>query len=143
MRRIALAGVLLVAGCGGGGGGGDATTYQKAGDAICADYAAAIAKLGQPAKAADLGPYIVKALPVLRRTVERIDALDPPSDKAGAYATFRDAADKTVARAEALRKAAADADSGEVERLLTEANAASERRKGLARDAGLDACAEF
>ncbi|MFL5846294.1 MAG: hypothetical protein ACJ762_16530 [Solirubrobacteraceae bacterium] len=142
MRRALLVGLVALAGCG-GDDGGDPAVYEKAGNAICTDYSAAIAKLGQPTHVKDLGPYIEKALPVLRDTVKRIDGLDPPGDKADAFATFRDAADKTVARAEALRAAAEKADSGEVQRLLAEANEASDRRKSLAQDAGLEACAKL
>lgn len=143
MRRLVLAGLVVLAGCGGGDGGGDPAAYEKTGNAICTDYATAIAKLGQPAKISELGPYIEKALPILKRTVQRIDALDPPSNRADAFGVFREAADKTVARAEALRNAASEADSGEVQRLLAEANEASARRKDLAKDAGLEACAKL
>lgn len=138
---LALAGL---AGCGGGGDkGGDPAAYRKAGDAICTDYQAAIAKLGQPAKLTEIGPYIEKALPVLTSTVERIGRLDPPSDLRDEYETFRDAARQTVDRAEALRKAAGEANADEVQRLLDEAAQASRRRVGLARDAGLEACAQI
>jgi hypothetical protein len=136
---LALAGL---AGCG-GGAGGDPEAYRKAGDAACTDYQQAIAGLAQPAKPTDLGPYIEKALPVLTRTVDRLEKLDPPGDLRDAYETFRNAARKTVARAEALRQAAQDADAGEVQRLLAEAAEASTKRVGLARDAGLEACAQI
>lgn len=145
MRRAAgLLALVVLAGCGGGnGGGGDRATYQRDGDAICRDYRTAIARLGQPLKVSEVGPYITKAMPVLTRTVTRIERLDPPSDLAGAYATFRDAAHETVGRARALRDAAGKADAPEVQRLLKEAAAASQRRQGLAEAAGLKECASL
>lgn len=147
MRRAAggLAALVLLAGCGGdsNGKGGDRATYQRDGDAICRDYRSAIARLGQPLKASELGPYITKAMPVLSRTVARIDKLDPPGDLADEYAAFRDAADQTVGRARALRAAASRADAPEVQRLLKEAAAASQRRKGLAQAADLQECASL
>jgi hypothetical protein len=143
IRRALLGGLVLLAGCGGGTDGGDPAAYRTAGDALCSDYATAIAKLGQPAKVQDIGPYIEKALPVLRRTVARVQRLDPPSDLADEYAAFRDAARSTVGRAEALRDAARAADGDEVQRLLAEAKTASAKRKELARAAKLDTCAKL
>lgn len=145
MRRAALAVALaLLAGCGGDDDpGGDPQAYRTDGDRICRDYQEAIAKLGQPDALSDLGPYIEKALPVLSRTVGQIERLDPPADQRDAYEAFRDQARQTVERAKALREAAADADADEVQRLLKDAATASERRKALAADAGLDACADI
>lgn len=148
MRRVWLAGLVALAGCGSGGGGssdkgGDPTAYKQSGDAICADYSAAIAKLGQPTAVSAIGPFIDKAMPILTRTVGRIEKLDPPSDLADQYAAFRDAARKTVDRAAAMRKAAEAADATEVQRLLAEAADASKRRVGLAHAAGLEACAKL
>lgn len=143
MRRAApaaLAVALAAAACG-GASGGDRATYERDGDAICRDYARAIAKLGQPTQLGDIGPYIQRAMPVLERTVARIERLDPPADLAGAYATFRDAARQTVVRAEALRAAAEQSDGEEVQRLLGEARSATDRRRELADAAGLKRCA--
>jgi hypothetical protein len=143
VRRAGLLCLVALAGCGGGDDGGDRDAYVASGDAICRDYEAAIGKLDQPVELGDIGPYIADALPVLERTAGRIEALDPPADLRDEFAAFRDAARQTVTRAEALRRAAEQGDSGEVERLLDEAGKASERRVGLARAAGLDACADI
>lgn len=143
MKRVLAVGLVALAGCGGGDEGGDPEAYRTAGDAICSDYQAAIAKLGQPTKVTEIGPFIAKALPVLTRTVGRIEKLDPPGDLRDEYDEFRDAARQTVERAQAIRKAAESADSDEVQRLLAEATKATERRVELARDAGLEACAEL
>ena len=144
MRGAALAAAaLLLAGCGGGDKGGDKAAYQRAGDRICASYKTAIAKLGQPQQVSEIGPFITSAMPILRRTVGQIEKLDPPSDLRDQYATFREAARQAVDRAEATQKAAEAADSAEVQRLLGEAARASARRKGLARAAGLQACANL
>jgi len=134
--------LVVLAGCG-GDEGGDAATYERGGDAICADYRAEIAKLGQPTQVEEVGAYIAQALPVLTRTVERIEKLDPPTKLRDDYETFRDAARQTVDRANALRSAADAANADEVQRLLAEATKASERRRELARSAGLEACAEI
>jgi len=141
MRRAALAVLLLVVGCG-GANGGDRTKYVHAGNRICSDYDTAIGKLGQPTALGEIGPYIGKALPVLTRAVDRLHRLDPPADLAGRYATFMDAATATLDRAKALRAAAGRADAAEVQRLLKEATRAGRARVGLARAAGLEACAK-
>jgi hypothetical protein len=142
VRRALALTALLLAGCGGNHPGGDRATYDRDGRAICADYRAAIARLGQPTAVGELGPYTAKALPVLTRTVRRLERLDPPADLADEYAAFRDAARQTVERAGALRDAAAKADAPEVQRLLREAAQASPRRAALAKAAGLQDCAQ-
>lgn len=144
MRRAAAAALALalLAGCG-GEPGGDADAYAKAGDAICRDYQAAIGKLGSPTELDDIGPYITRAMPVLRRTVQRVERLAPPDGLAAPFAEFRDHARQTLERAQALRDAAAKADAVEVQRLLDEAAKASRQRVELARAAGLGACAEI
>lgn len=140
MRRAVLLAVVALAGCG-SDSGGDKDAYVRDGNAICSRYQAAIAKLGQPDTLGELGPFIVKALPVLTRTVSAVEKLDPPGDLRDAFEKFRDAAGKTVDRARALQAAANSGDGEEAKRLLAEATAASEDRKKLARDAGLETCA--
>jgi hypothetical protein len=142
VRRAGLVALVVLAGCG-GDDGGDRATYEKDGQAICTDYRTAIARLGQPTTVQQIGPYLAKAMPVLSRTVGRIERLDPPSDLAEEFEAFRDAARQTVGRARALRAAAEQADAPEVQRLLKEAAQASRRRVGLARAAGLEECARI
>jgi len=138
-RAVALA-ALFAVGCG-AARGGDPAAYRRDGEAICRDYQAAIDRLEQPQKLPEIGGYISRALPVLQRTVTRIERLDPPGDLREEFVRFRDASRATVARAEALRDAAGRADSAEVERLLAEASRAGRERGPLARAAGLAACA--
>ena len=144
MRRAALglAAAALLAGCG-GDNGGDKAKYVRDGNAICARYAKDIAKLGQPTTLGQIGPYITKAMPIVSRTVGEITKLDPPSDLKDAYETFRDAAQQTLDRAMKLRNAADAGDGEQVRTLLREATAASKRRVGLARAAGLETCAKL
>ncbi|MCW2967355.1 MAG: hypothetical protein JWM71_1127, partial [Solirubrobacteraceae bacterium] len=142
VRRAALVGVLVLAGCGSGGGPHlSAAAYKSRGDAICSRYQAAIARLGQPAKITDIGPFIKRALPILQHTVTSLGAIHPPSDRETQFGKFLAAARATVARAKALRDAAAKADAPTVQSLLAAATKASAPRAALAHAAGLDACA--
>lgn len=134
---------VLVAGCGSDGPGGDPRVYREDGEAICADYEAAIAKLPQPLQLRDIGTYIERATPILQRTVARIERLDPPNDLREEFEEFRGVAAETLDRARRLREAARRADSAEVERLLEEAREATARRVELARAAGLQTCADL
>ena len=145
MRRFcaALATAALLAGCGGSGNGAGKDKYVKAGDAICAGYQAAIAKLGQPSTLGEVGPFITKALPVLQKTVTALGRLKPPDDLSDEYAKFIDAARQAAGRATALRDAALKSDAAEVQRLLREAVAASKARVPLAHAAGLETCAKI
>lgn len=142
MRRAVLVTLVLLAGCG-GDEGGDPAAYERDGTTICTEYEAAIDKLGQPTQVEEVGPYIAQALPLLTRAVERIEKLEPPGDRSEEYEAFRDAARQTVDRATALRSAAEAADAEGVQALLREATQAGERRADLAREAGLDACADI
>jgi hypothetical protein len=142
VRPAALAAAaLLAAGCG-GDEGGDRATYERDGEAICADYEAAIDRLDAPQKLTEIGPYLARALPVLERAATRLDRLDPPGELREEHEAFRDAARATAERARALRDAASKADAAEVRRLLAEAAKASTERVELARAAGLPACAD-
>jgi hypothetical protein len=144
VRRAGLVALALLAGCGGGGDkGGDKAAYVRHGNAICARYAKAIAKLGQPTTLSAIGTFITGAMPVLTRTVGEVEKLDPPSGLSGAFAKFRDAARAAVDRAQRLRNAAEAGDTAEVKALLAEAAKASKVRVGLARDAGLQTCAKL
>ena len=142
MRRAALLAVVALAGCG-GDDGGDKNVYVRDGNAICARYQTKIAKLGQPKTLNEIGPFIVKALPILTGTVSAIEKLDPPGDLRDAYEKFRDAAGQTVDRARALQAAADGGDGEEAKRLLAEATAASAARVKLAQAAGLETCAKL
>lgn len=142
MKRATLAALVILVGCG-GDEGGDPQVYEKAGAAICSDYATAIGELGQPTQADEIGAYIAQALPVLTRAVERIEKLDPPSERRDEFEAFRSAARQTVDRATALRAAAEAADADRVQGLLAEATRAREPRAQLARSAGLEACADL
>ena len=120
-----------------------AAYHERDGDAICADYRTAIARLGQPIKLAEIGTYLADALPVLERTAKRIERLDPPGELRDEYAAFRDAVRGTVDRAAQLREAATEADAEEVQRVLKASGEASKRREELARAAGLKECARL
>jgi len=142
MRRAALIAALLLAGCGGSGGTHlPKDVYVRRGDAVCARYTAAIKTLGTPTKLTQIGPFITRALPVLQQTVRDLGRLKPPSDLESQFGQFMDAARATVARAEALRSAAANADAQQVQGLLKQAAASSGQRASLAHKAGLEACA--
>jgi hypothetical protein len=143
VRRAGLVALALLAGCGGGDKGGDKAAYVRQGDAICARYAKAIAKLGQPTTLGAIGTFITSAMPVLTRTVGEVEKLDPPSELSDEFGKFRDAARAAVDRAQRLRNAAEAGDSTQVKALLAEAAKASKVRVGLAKDAGLQTCAQL
>lgn len=141
-RRAALAlVVVLAAGCGSGGSHLSKADYTRRATAICQGYEGAIAKLGQPTRITDIGPFIAKALPELTKTVEALGKLAPPASLQSQFDKFMAAARATVARAKALRDAAAAADGNEVQRLLKDAATATGTRVALAQAAGLGACA--
>jgi hypothetical protein len=141
-RRAGVALVaVLVAGCGSSGPHLSKAEYTSRATAICQRYQGAIVKLGQPTRITDIGPFIAKALPELTKTVDALGKLAPPESLQSEYEKFMAAARATVARAKALRDAAAAADGSEVQRLLKDAAKATSARVALADAAGLGACA--
>jgi hypothetical protein len=65
-----------------------ATEYRARAQAICAETERGILRLPPPTEGAQVAPYIDRLLPVLRRAVRRLDALDPPPALAGQHERF-------------------------------------------------------
>jgi len=140
---MALAGATAVAGCGDSGPPRmSKAAYEKRGTEICQGYLSQIAKLGRPDQLSEIAPYLAKALPILSATVDRLGTLRPPKDLDDEFSRYLDAMRATRKRAFDLRNAAARADGGAVQGLLTDAARAGRTTDDLARKAQLEACVQ-
>lgn len=146
MRRAAVAAALLgtlLAGCGGASGPPRLAQaeYVRRGEAVCRDYRAGLRALKTPTQVSQFGGYIAQALPLLERAVARLGRLRPPSALERPFADYLAALRASRRRAVDLRAAAQRADGRAVEALLGTAARTRGRSDGLARRAGLAACA--
>jgi hypothetical protein len=159
MRRlglgfVALALLVLVAGCGGGGGDESTESTQAAttapalskaelisqGDAICAEVNAAVGTVGSTSSEA--GGEAAQVAGLYGGMVERLKGLGAPSDEATGYREFIDSAE-ALAQAEANVKLAAERE--EPEALATaesEASTALGSFQSAASSFGFEQCAE-
>ena len=144
MRRgfLALAVVILAAGCGGGEKRLSKEEYSKQADAICTKYNAEIKALGQPRSIRALPGYVDRALPIARKGTDELRGLKPPKDEEKTAKEWLDQNDSVVAAMERLRDAAKHADRDGVQSALTDASSANRAANRFARQLGLRICAQ-
>jgi hypothetical protein len=144
MRRVALAVAVvgLAAGCGGGGGRLSKAEYAKQADAICTKYNAKLKALSRPTSISGLPDYVGKALPLARKGDDELRGLKPPKDKEQTAKEWLDQNDSVVGAMERLRDAAKKGDRAGIQTALNEASSANRTANGLARQLGLNVCAQ-
>lgn len=134
----------VLAACGGGGDSGrlSAAEYRDQGNAACQRYEQAVKKLAQPSSLQDVSAYADDAREELASLVDQLEALDPPQD-------LQDRHDQLVALGRQSEDALGDlAEAGESQSKtqMTKALAAAanldQRSDTLARDLGLNRCAD-
>jgi hypothetical protein len=145
----AFASVLVLAGCGSTAAPSrtvssvspDAAFTAKA-DAICHQAATAGHTLQTPANEGQLAPYFDRALTLSQAEISRLSALHPPADRATAYRTWLTGVEGSFA---SLRTADAAAKAGkysQVQAIVREAGAVTERNLAYAHAAGLTTCSK-
>lgn len=146
LRSAALTVICAAAfaACGGGGdsGGLTADEYRDQGNAACQRYEEAVKKLAQPTSLQDVSAYADDAREELASLVDQLESLDPPQD-------LQDRHDQLVALGRQSEDALGDlAEAGDSQSKtqMTKALAAAanldQRSDTLARDLGLNRCAD-
>lgn len=134
----------VLAACGGGGDSGRLTAdeYRSQGNAACQRYEQAVKKLAQPSSLQDVSAYADDAREELASLVDQLEALDPPQD-------LQERHDQLVALGRQSEDALGDlAEAGDSQSKtqMTKALAAAanldQRSDTLARDLGLNRCAD-
>ena len=142
---LAVAAVLLTGACGGDDRLSRAE-YLREADAICEEYEGKLDEHEQKLADADdpeqLASVIGAAIPVVEEGVDALRELEPPKDLERPVNRWLELNEKNADTLERLRDAAAAGDSERLEELVQAGEANEQRADELARDIGLDACAE-
>jgi hypothetical protein len=152
MLATAFASVLVLAGCGGGGNtasssrtavaaGADGVFIAKA-DAICHEAATAGHTLQPPANEGQLAPYFDRAIRLSQEEISKLSALHPPDDRASAYRTWLTGVEGSFASLRTADAAARAGKQSQVQAIVREAGAVTERNLAYAAAAGLATCSK-
>jgi hypothetical protein len=133
--------LLLVAGCG-GGGRLSKQDYGKRADAICARYNGKIRALGRPRSLEALPAYVDRALPVARKGNEELRGLKAPKSEEKTAREWLDQNAAVIAAMERLRDAAKRGNRAGVQFALADGGTANRAATKLARELGLQRCAQ-
>ena len=134
-----------IAGCGGGGddsGALSADEFRTQADAICADANTRIDALDEPTGADQVLGYLQSGLTVQREQLDKLKALEPPSDLAG---TFNEATDLLDEQVTEIQSATDRISSGEdPEKVINEVSPKldelSSEADAKAKELGLEVC---
>jgi hypothetical protein len=134
---------LLAVGCGGGGGGRlSEAEFREQANAICLEYDRRIEDLGEPGSLEEVPEFVNQAIPIIEEGLAELRELEPPEELEADYDRMLDETERSVGVAERLRDAAAEGDQQAVQDALEEGNAADSESDRIARDLGLDECAD-
>lgn len=156
VSRLMLASVctsaFILGGCGGGesaGAGGGTNSVASAdanfiakGEAICREASRAGQSLRPPVNEAGLGPFFARALTLSQDEVDKLNALQPPTNKAGAYETWLSGLQQAIGSLKSAAAAAKAGKSTQVQAIIREAGAVTERNLTYAKAVGLTACSK-
>jgi hypothetical protein len=139
---LAAAG-LLAAGCGGGSDGRlSEAEFREQANAICSEYDGRIEDLGEPGSLEEVPEFVNQAIPVIEDGLAELRELEPPEELEADYDRMLDETEKSVGVAERLRDAAAEGSRQAVQDALEEGNAADSESDRIARELGLEECAD-
>jgi hypothetical protein len=140
---LAAAG-LLAGGCGDGDGDGrlSAAELRERANAICREYDERIENLGEPGSLEEVPEFVNEAIPIIEEGLAELRELEPPEDLEADYDRMLDETEKSVGVAERLRDAAAEGSQQAVRDALEEGNAADSESDRIARELGLEECAD-
>lgn len=136
-----LWGIVALAGC---GGGGDRLTTEELGtqaDAICAKYEKRIEALAEPQSLEGVETLAEEAKPIVEDGVKELDDLQPPEELEDKYDRWIEVNHDSVEAIDELKDAAASGDERRVQQVAEDAARKERQADALAREIGLDECA--
>jgi hypothetical protein len=144
VRRLLAISLLAMAaaGCGGGGDRLTQEEFASQANAICQDFEQKIDDLGAPENLDDIEGFADEAAEIAGDGRDELAGLNPPEDLEADYARLLETLDEAIENIERIGDAAADGDEAEVQRIAEEGEAEDEDSDRLARELGLDDCAE-
>ncbi len=140
---LAAAGLIAV-GCGGGGDGGrlSEAEFRAQANAVCLKYDERIEALGEPESLEEVPEFVDQALPIIEEGVAELRELEPPEELEADYDRMLAETERSVGVAQRLRDAAAEGDQQALQDAFEEGNAADSQSDRIARELGLDECAD-
>lgn len=147
MRRVGVVAVvcgaaaLTAAGCGGGDDRLSRDELASRADAICAKYEKELDKLAEPQSIDEVTQLATDAKPIVEDGVDELDDLQPPEELEDEYDRWIAMNRDSVAAIDDLREAAADGDEARVQQVVREAEEKESEADDLAKEIGLDECA--
>lgn len=139
MRRILLATLLAVAGCGGEERLSRAEFLRQA-DAICANYERRLDAIEEPRALRDVPRFIERGVPLARKELAELEKLRPPAEDEAKVERLLAQVRKTISELEHLGEAAAARDRAAAQAAAARVEEASDRAAKLAQRYGLDEC---
>src|SRR5688500_522346 len=133
---------MAAAGCGGGGDRLTQEEFASQANAICQDFEQKIDDLGAPENLDDIEGFADEAAEIAGDGRDELADLNPPEDLEADYDRLLETLDEAIENIERIGDAAADGDEAEVQRIAEEGEAEDEDSDRLARELGLDDCAE-
>ena len=146
MRRLLVIPFLVLAasGCGGGGGGEPLTKeeFARQGNEVCQEFDRQIEALGAPQSLDAVEDFANRSAEIARDGRDELEDLEPPEELVADYDRLLEMLDAEIEDIERLGEAAADNDQAAAQTIIAEGAAKSEASDRLARELGLDDCAE-
>ena len=145
MSRLLALVVLALGAAACGGGGGDRLTRAELAteaNAICQEFDQKIEALGAPTSIDDIESFADRSAEIARDGRDELADLNPPEELEADYDRLLETLDEAIENIERIGEAAADGDEAEVGRIAEEGEAKDEDSDRLARELGLDDCAE-
>ncbi len=148
-RTPALAfSVLALSACAHGGDGGEGDRLSRdefvsQASEICDRVEGEIDEVETPDSTDEIPAYVDEILRKIEDGRVELRELKPPEELEARYIEFIAAGEETLETANELKQAAAEGDEAEVQRIRRQASEEDEEADKIARDLGLDACAEL
>lgn len=143
MLRLLLIGALAatLAGCGGGGDRLSKEEFVRQNE-TCQEFERKITALGEPENLGAVEGFADESAEIARDGREKLRDLEPPEDLAESYDRLVETLDEAILAIERIGEAAADGDESEVQRIAEESEQKDADSDRIARELGLDDCAE-
>ncbi len=145
MRPLLAVGALVLAAAAAGCGGDDRLSrdeYIKQADAICAKYEKRLDALPEPKNVEDLQRLVAEGLPIAREGINELKKLKPPEDLEAKVNQWHERNEANLDKIEELVQAAEQGDEQKIQTLAAEADENEQEADRLAREIGLDDCAQ-
>jgi signal transduction protein with GAF and PtsI domain len=145
MRGIGVLGVVcgvaVLTGCGGDGGALSRDELVSRADAICTKYEERIDALAEPQSIEEVEALADQAKPIVEDGVDELARLQPPEDLEDEYDRWIGLNRESVDTIDELKEAAAAGDGARVQQVVQDADEKEREADALARQIGLDECA--